>query len=498
MAPSSWNRFLRMWKNSRRDGFCSSAMGNTVPVNDRFPPVNLAVHPGYTHWARHMAESNDNAEGLEIHYPEGPRRAWLAWLMPALFFLYEFMIRVIPAVLEKPLQEELDVNAAQIGLSMSFYYYAYGPMQLVVGVLLDKYGARRPLSIAAFICALGAVSFGISSSISGLAFGRFLMGFGSAFAYVGTVYIATVWFPRRRIALISGITISLGMLGAITAESTLQFLIDSTRWQNMMFGFAAAGVLLGVLLFVFIPRRPTWFHKDILASHSSRSQEHPGAFACIREVFTNRQTLLLGLITGLVYLPLGTFAALWGFRYLNTVMHISQEASGAMVSMIFVGLALGGPLVGWLSDWLGRRKPILVIGSLLGIVSTGTLLLLQPGHPAILMANLFVIGLVVGILVVAFPMAMDQNPCFARGTALTFVNLTQMVFAGIGQWIVGLLLDLGAGNGASAHTRGATDEAFSSGDFRSAFLLLPIAMFVAFLLTFLVREPSSPVDSCAS
>ena len=467
-------------------------------MNDRIPPANLADHPGYTHWARHMAGSNDNAEGLEFHYPEGPRRAWLAWLMPAIFFLYEFMIRVIPAVLEKPLQQEFEVDASQIGLSMSFYYYAYGPMQLVVGVLLDRFGARRPLAIAAFICALGAVSFGISSSISGLAFGRFLMGFGSAFAYVGTVYIATVWFPRRRIALISGITISLGMLGAITAESTLQFLIDSTRWQNMMFGFAAAGVLLGVLLFVFIPRRPSWFHEDILASHTSCSREHPGAFACIRQVFTNRQTLLLGLITGLIYLPLGTFAALWGFRYLNTVMHISQEASGAMVSMIFVGLAIGGPTVGWLSDWLGRRKPILVIGSLLGVVSTGTLLLLQPGHPAILMVNLFVIGLVVGILVVAFPMAMDQNPCFARGTALTFVNLTQMVFAGIGQWIVGLLLDLGAGNGVTAHTKAAAGEAFNSGDFRSAFLLLPIAMFVAFLLSFLVRETSSPVDSRVS
>ena len=114
------------------------------------------------------------------------------------------------------------------------------------------------------------------------------------------------------------------------------------------------------------------------------------------------------------------------------------------------------------------------------------------------MANLFVIGLVVGILVVAFPMAMDQNPCFARGTALTFVNLTQMVFAGIGQWIVGLLLDLGAGDGSSAHAKAAADDAFNSGDFRSAFLLLPLAMFVAFLLTFLVRETSSPVETRVS
>jgi len=440
-----------------------------------------------------MRDSKTNVDDLDIRYPAGAARAWLAWLMPAIFFLYEFMIRVIPAVLEKPLQQEFEADASQVGLSMSFYYYAYGPMQLVVGILLDRFGARKPLSIAALVCGLGAVVFGLSGSISGLAFGRFLMGFGSAFAYVGTVYIATIWFPRRRIALISGITISLGMLGAITAESTLQFLVDATRWQNMMFGFGAAGVLLSVMLFMVVPRRPSWFHEDIMASHASCNVERPGALACIREVFTNRQTIVLGLITGLIYLPLGTFAALWGFRYLNTVLHVSQEASGAMVSMIFVGLALGGPAVGWLSDRLGRRKPILVVGSLLGIVATCTLLLLQPGHPVILMVNLFLLGLVVGVLVVAFPMAMDQNPCFARGTALTFVNLTQMVFAGIGQWVVGVLLDLGAGRGAGSHTRAAAEDAFNSGDFRTAFLILPIAMFVAFLLTFLVRE-ATPVD----
>jgi sugar phosphate permease len=418
--------------------------------------------------------------------------------MPALFFLYEFMIRVMPAVIEKPLQEQLGVTAGQIGLSMSFYYYAYGPMQLVVGVLLDKYGARSPLAVASLACALGIVAFAMAGSLTGLATGRFLMGFGSAFAYVGTVYIATIWFPGRRVALISGITISLGMLGAITAESTLQFLVNETPWQNVMYGFAGAGVLLSILLWVLIPNRPAWFHEHIQESHASHGQKHPGIIACVKQVFTNRQTLLLGLITGLVYLPLGTFAALWGFRYLNTVLHIKQEASGAIVSMIFVGLAIGSPLIGWISDTLGRRKPLLMIGTIMGVIATSSLLLLQPGHPVFLLINLFVMGVVVGVLVLAFPMAMDQNPCYARGTALTFVNLTQMLFAGIGQWVVGLLLDMESANGVAANSKEASDQVFSSGDFRGAFILLPIAMLVAFFLTIFLKEPVTSHSSSPS
>ena len=307
------------------------------------------------------------------------------------------------------------------------------------------------------------------------------MGFGSAFAYVGTVYVATIWFPGRRVAMISGLTVTLGMLGAITAESMLEFLLERQSWQSIVYGFAAAGVVLAILLMIMVPNRPQWFKEHM---HASAGQAgHPGARACLKQVLCNRQTLLLGLITGLVYLPVGTFAALWGFRYLNTVLHIEQGQSGLYVSIIFMGLAGGGPLLGWLSDWSGRRRLFLITGTLVGIVSTSTLLLIPPGHDVLLMINLAVIGLVVSILVIAFPMAMEQNPCFARGTALTFVNLTQMVFAGIGQWVVGMLLD----NATLAGSQGHTGE-LSPGQFKEAFLLLPVCMLAAFLLSLLVRE----------
>ena len=431
-----------------------------------------------------MAGLTHSKQHLHLNYPEGPSRAWLAWAMPALFFLYEFMIRVMPAVIEGPLQHQMDASAGQIGLSMSFYYYAYGPMQVVVGILLDRFGARFPLAFAAITCSVGAVAFAMANSLIGLGAGRFLMGFGSAFAYVGAVYVATIWFPGRRIALISGLTVTLGMLGAITAESTLQYLVDRTSWQNIMYGFALVGIVLAFMQLVLVPRRPTWFMEHVHGSSEDGGGDgggRPGVLRCIKEVLTNRQTILLGLVTGLVYLPIGSFAALWGFRYLNTVVGISQNDAGNVVSIIFVGLAVGGPCLGWLSDHLNRRAVFFKILTGLGVVATGSLLLIRPDHEPLLMVTLLCIGLVVSVLVLAFPLAMDQNPCYARGTALTFVNLTQMLFAGIGQWMVGVFLDL-EDSGVKTHT-------YSPDDFRTAFLLLPITMLAAFALSFFLKDP---------
>ena len=427
-----------------------------------------------------MAGLTHSPEHLHEHYPEGCARAWIAWSIPALFFLYEFMIRVLPGVIELPLQREYGASAGDLGLSLSFYYYAYGPMQLVVGVLLDRFGARIPLAVAAIVCAVGAVCFAMANSLFGLGAGRFLMGFGSAFAYVGAVYVATIWFPGRRIALISGFTVTLGMLGAILADSLLHSLINGISWQNVMYGFAVLGLLLAAMQYLLIPHRPRWFMEHVHASHDSEGSVHPGMIACLKEVFRNRQTLLLGLVTGLVYLPIGTFAALWGIPYLTTTLGIDVKEAGPLVSLIFVGLAIGGPCLGWLSDRLGRRVIFFPIFTGLGVISTG-LLLLDPGNAFLLKLSLLLIGIVVSVLVLAFPLAMDQGPCYARGTALTFVNLTQMIMAGVGQWGVGVLLDV--------ETGGATDPSYTPDQFRTALLLLPVTMLLAFGLSFLLREP---------
>ncbi|MBG79485.1 MAG: hypothetical protein CMJ39_02100 [Phycisphaerae bacterium] len=414
-------------------------------------------------------------------YPGGRFKAWVAWSMPALFFLYEFLIRVAPGVIEGDLQKDFNATPGDIGLNMSLYYYAYAPMQLVVGVLLDRMGGRRPLAIASLVCGGGCVLFAAASSVEGLGYGRFLMGFGSAFAYVGTVYVASIWFPGRRIALLSGVTAALGMLGAVTAEAFLSVLLESVTWREAFNIFAGSAVVMALLMALLIPRSP---ESHVQRVKEARLEHGSGLLSGYRCVLRSRQTWMLGIVTALVYLPIGTFAALWGDRYLQVVMGFSEDDAGPVVSLMFIGLAIAGPIIGWLSDSTGRRAIYLKIGTLLALVCSSALLIMPSSADWLVYVLLLLLGASAGAIVVAFPLAMEHNPHHSRGTAMTFVNFMQMILAGVGQWVVGMLLD-------DDLKQGASQSSLDASDFRTAFVILPVCLIMGAMIAFFLRDPVS-------
>lgn len=431
-----------------------------------------------------MTTSSISTIDLHNEYPAGRPKAWLAWSMPALFFLYEFMIRVSPGVIEGDLQAQFEVSTTQIGFSMSMYYYAYAPMQLVVGILLDRLGGRWPMAIAALICAMGCFLFAVAGGMSGLGAARFLMGFGSAFAYVGTVYVGSIWFPGRRIALLSGVTAALGMLGAISAEALLGLLLEAVTWREAFNLFALVAVAIGILMWMLIPRNPSWYTQQVKQARDAHGRGVLSGLAC---VMRSRQTWMLALVTALVYLPIGTFAALWGVRYLEVAMGFSSSASGPAVSMMFIGLGVVGPLIGWLSDRQHLRSTYLRIGTVVGLLSSVGLLLIPMNNDWLVYVLLLLLGGSAGTVVVAFPLAMEHNPHHSRGTAMTFVNFTQMILAGFGQWLIGGLLDTGSSTGKAI-------EPLDGADFRSAFLILPAALLVSVVVAWFLKDPPIEAD----
>ncbi len=398
--------------------------------------------------------------------------------MPALFFLYEFMIRVTPGVIEGQLQQQFNTTPGDLGLQMSMYYYAYAPMQLVVGIILDRFGGRGPMAIAAMICGAGCLLFAVSQSIGGLGGARFLMGFGSAFAYVGTVYVAAIWFPGRRIALLSGVTAALGMLGAISAEALLGLLLELVSWKQAFDIFAVAAVVIAGLMWLMVPRSPEWYLSQVAEEQKAHGS---GLLSGFKFVIRNRQTWLLAIVTALIYLPIGTFAALWGVRYLEVVMGFATDAAAPAVSLMFLGLGVIGPLIGWHSDVICQRAIYLKIGVVLALVCSGGLLLLPSGIDWVVYVLLFLLGGSAGTIVVAFPLAMEHNPCNCRGTAMTFVNFLQMIFAGVGQWVVGILLDTTSDDGTHLKSVDPTD-------FRVAFLILPGCLLAGLVVVFFLKD----------
>lgn len=409
-------------------------------------------------------------------YPAGRMRAWLFWSLPALFFLYEFMLRVSPGVVENQLQSEFDVNAATFGFNMGMYYYAYAPMQLVVGLMLDRFGSRRPLALACIVCAAGAILFAVAESVGMLGSGRLLAGFGSAFAYVGTIYVASVWFPECRIALLAGVTAALGMAGAVLGETALGWVDTFLTWREVFWVFAVLALVISSCIWFIVPNRPDWFAYRVAKAQKMHSAS---VFSGLKYVLLSFRMWILGAAVGLLYLPVGVFAALWGNRFLETGMGMGTEEADSADAMLFIGAGIAAPLLGWLADYTGRQTLILRLCILLSLGCTIGMVTLSPDRTNWAFPLLFGVGFGVGAIVLAFPMAMAMSPHHARGAAIAFMNFFQMLLAGFGQWGIGLLLD---------YDQASVKGTYGLEDFRLAFLVLPVGLVVSLVLTLFVRD----------
>jgi MFS family permease len=250
-----------------------------------------------------------------------------------------------------PLMRDLGVGAAVLGNLSAFYFYAYAGLQIPVGMTLDRWGPRRVLTAAAAFCALGSLCFALSESLGPLYLGRLMIGVGSAFGFVGALTLAGRWFPPRRFALVSGLTMMAGMTGGILGQAPLAVLVDAVGWRLPLLGATAVGALLAAGIWFVVRDRPPE------AASEATPERGPNILAALKEVLGRRQNWIIALVGAATSAPMLAFAGLWGVAWLMQVQGMTRPQAAATTSALLIGWALGSPLAGYLSDRLARRKP---------------------------------------------------------------------------------------------------------------------------------------------
>ena len=119
-------------------------------------------------------------------------QAFLMCVLAGIFYCYEYYLRVGPSVIQPQLMQTFDISQAGLGTLVAYYYLAYVPLQLPVGLMMDYWGPRRVLTLACLCCALGTLLFATGDSLVMAKAGRFFVGFGSAFAYVAVLKLANI------------------------------------------------------------------------------------------------------------------------------------------------------------------------------------------------------------------------------------------------------------------------------------------------------------------
>ena len=401
-------------------------------------------------------------------------RAWLIWSLGALSFSYAFFQRVAPSVIVGELMRDFAVGAAVLGNLSAIYLYAYASLQIPIGLALDRWGARRMLSGAAILAACGSGLFATAESLTLAYSGRLLVGIGCAVSFVGALKLATHWFPPKRFAFVSGMTMLVAMMGAIAGQAPLAALVDTVGWRAAMFGAAGGAALLGMATWLIVRDQPQGEE-----NHTAEpSQSIAGG---LRQVILGRQNWVIALYAGTMAAPFLAYGGLWGVLHQMQLHGLDRFEAAATNSLMLIGWAVGAPIGGWLSDRLGRRR--VPMAGAAGLSFLGWLILLYAPDLS-LAANqflLFAIGATSGAMVICIAAARERAPAAVSGATTGFINTAMVGSGALAQPAIGYLLDLNWDGNFQAGVR-----VYNLDTFATALVTLPLCAAVGLVAALFV------------
>lgn len=424
-----------------------------------------------------MIENNTNASfSFKSFYP------WLIVTCGMLFYCYNYFLRVSPSVMQSELTHAFHITATQFGTLAGFYYWAYTPMQIPAGMIYDKFGVRFVLCMAVLVAAGGLSIFVASDHYLTAGAGRFMIGLGCAFAYIGTLKLASLWLPPNRFATVAGLATAVGMASGALAQNYLTKAVEVIGYQHALRSALIAGIILSVIIVLFVRNKPQQAvaHRNEMQGPMNTQQ----LLTALRHIFTNPQMWLIGIIGCLLYLPSSVFLDLWGIPYLKAVHNLTPEQAVTISSYTFYGWIISGPIIGAFSDRIRRRRmPLIVTGSLAAILLCAVFY--TPGLSVMtLNITFFLVGFCCGAHPLCFALGKETNPIQFSGTSVAVTNMLIMAGGAIFQPVVGELLDWHAGGIIGADGL----PLYSPGDYTFALSIIPLGVALGIILSFFLKE----------
>lgn len=383
--------------------------------------------------------------------------------------------------------KDFHINAAIVGLVSAFYFYIYALMQLPVGLMMDRFGSRRLLTFGSLACGLGGILFGIAAKVYLLDLSRLLQGAGSAFAFVGMVYICSHWFEASKLAFLVGLGNSIGMLGAVIGEGPMSFAIGAYGWRATIIGIGIIGLILAVIIFLVVRNEPAHVEK-----HGKPSLKNLHIGEHLKLVCGNWRTWINGIVTFSLLATTTAFAGLWGVPFLQTAYHTTKQLASMGLSIFFLGWIIGGPLVGHYSDRIGKRRPIFITSGFVCCILMLLLIYLPVYSIYVAYVILFAIGFFSSGQNLGYCVAIELNPIKAKGTAVAITNFLTYLGGSIVQPLVGTIL-VSAWSGPTPIIKGIPE--YTLQNYQYALFCFPAFYLIAALFAFFLKENKPPIAS---
>lgn len=391
-----------------------------------------------------------------------------AWLLVAVYYFFQYALRSAPSVMMPELTEAFAVDALGVSAIVGMFYYGYSPFSLVAGATIDRYGAKLTIPIGAALVGIGALLFA-TGNVPLANVGRFVQGAGGAFALIGAVYLITKNFPLSMAASFIGATQMFGMAGGSAGQFLVGPMISrGLSWSQFWIYAGGLGLVIGVVLFLLLPKE----EKATTARGSWGD-----VFKSLGKVFANPQSIICGLISGLLFIPTTILAMTWGVRFLEEARGRNYDSAVMLAATVPLGWMIGCPLLGFISDRLGRRKPVIFVGAI-GLLATLAWVLF--GDPTVFRGAPVgvIMGIFSGAAMLPYSVIKEANPPHLGGSATGVINFINFTFSAL----------LGPLFGARLVRLSESSEAMTLQTYQAGFEPLLYGVFGAVVLTCILRE----------
>ncbi len=395
-------------------------------------------------------------------------RAYLIWIICAVFVFYKYMLEVSPSVLMHDLMISFKATGPTLGILAASYYYAYTIMQIPVGLIIDRFGSRRTTALAIILCALGTMLFSLTESLFMANIGRFIMGLGAAFAFVNTLKVSAAWFSEKRFAFLAGLTMTVGMIGAVGGSGPLSLLMKSFGWRRSMFDLAIIGLIIAVIYYFIV--------RDRKAIETSTEKVH--FLSACKHLFSSTQTWILCLYSGFCFAPIIFIEGLWGVPFIMKAHDVSKPLAAAAASFVFIGFAVGAPIYGMISTKIGKRKKPMTFGTALSLLFLLIILYVPGLRLSLLIPIIFLFGFNLSCFMLSFSVIHEIHLSMIVATAVGLMNTFNSIFGAINDPLIGKILQF------TSETAGQ----YSLLSYHKALTIVPIYLTCALILLVFIKE----------
>lgn len=347
--------------------------------------------------------------------------SWIVCLSAALFFFYEFIQSNMFSSIAIDVMADFHINAESYSRLSSIYFLANVIFLFPAGTILDRFSTKRVILISLSLCIIGTFLFAQSSDYTIAMICRFLTGIGSAFCFLACIRLASRWFPSNRLALATGVIVTFAMTGGLMAQTPLTLLIEHFDWRTAV----RLDALLGVFIFAVI----IFLVKDFPAKAPNTSNEKsvsPPKMSVLKSMKTayfKMPNILCAFYTSLMNMPIVVLGAMAGSIYLTQTYNLSREEASYSMSLLFLGTLIGSPLVGSYSDYIGRKRCLMIIGTLLSLAVVLALLYIPSMSITCVLCLFFILGFLTSTQILTYPMVAENNPHELTATAVSVISI---------------------------------------------------------------------------